>query len=200
METAVALFIDPSCPFAWITSRWLREVLTVREVRLDLGLVSLSVINEGRELEPWYREFNDRAWGPSRVAAAIMTDHGASALDAFYDAFGRRWHAQERRDLDPVLTEAVHEAGLPGTLAGEASAAERDAELRTWTARALEPVHEDVGTPVIHLAGRAFFGPVLTSVPRGEDAGRLFDAVCALIGEPRFCELKRGRTEDLVLA
>ena len=196
----VTAYVDPSCPFAWITSRWLLEVARLRPIHLGFEVMSLSVINEHRSLEPWYREFNDRAWGPARVCAAAAQHHGSQVLTSLYPALGRRIHDQGNKDFDAVLTEALTEAGLPDHLAGYAGRPEADAWLRESTDRAQRLVGEDLGTPTIVVDDVAFFGPVLTSVPRGEDALRIFDGAALLAGCRAFTELKRARIDELSFA
>ncbi|MFV0457622.1 MAG: disulfide bond formation protein DsbA [Actinomycetales bacterium] len=187
----VTLFVDPSCPFAWITSRWLLEVMAKGAATVRMELVSLSVINEGRELDDWYREFNDQAWGPARVAAALQSRTGS--FDSFYDAYGRMRHVEGRRDTRAMVTDALRVAGLDAGLDAAADDPSWDAVLRARTRLALEPVGEDVGTPIIHVEGEAFFGPVLTGIPRGQDAVDIFDAVVRLSRHRQFVEYKRGR-------
>lgn len=194
---AAALYVDPTCPFAWITHRWTTEAAAVRPVATELRLMSLSVINEGRELEPWYREYNDRAWRPARVAAAILAGHGAVTWREFYERFGRRRHVEGLRNDDANLLRTVRELGLPERVVSAADDPAWDDDLRSRTAAATGPLATDGGTPVLHVRGTAFFGPVLTTVPRGEEAGRLWDAVLTLAGHAGFAEVKRGRSEEL---
>jgi hypothetical protein len=213
--TSVTLFVDPVCPFAWITSQWLAEVETCRPVRAQLRLMSLSVVNEHRDLEPWYREFNDRAWGSARVGSVVERDHGPAAFRAFYEAFGRLRHQGGDRDHTRVVATALAEAGLPadllrftGPAAGAVAAndvltaeiAEVDARLRRTHDEVRSLVGEDLGTPVVVLDGAVFFGPVSTGIARGEEAARLFDAVRLLAACRGFTELKRGRTGELSFA
>ncbi len=193
-RTAVTLHVDPSCPFAWITSRWLAEVEAAGRAAVTYALVSLSVINDGRDIEDWYRDFNDRAWGPSRVAAAVEERHGAEGLRAFYEAFGTLHHVEGRRH---EIAEALRQAGLEPGLAAAAEDSDWDERLRKLTELALAPVHEDVGTPVIHVGDAGFFGPVLSAIPRGDAAVELFDATITLARHPEFLEFKRGRPEEL---
>ena len=166
--------------------------------------MSLSVLNEGRELEPWYREFNDRAWGPARVAAAVQQDHGAAAFRRFYEAFGGHHHVGGDRDQPRVLAAALAEAGLAAGLLRAGGADERSAAmddvLRATHDEVRALVGEELGTPVLAVDGAAFFGPVATGIVRGEEAAELFDAVRVLGRCPDFTELKRGRTRALSFA
>lgn len=155
--------------------------------------MSLSVLNEHRDLEPWYREFNDRAWGPARVCTAAAARHGNAILRPLYAAIGGRIHVQRNRDLDAVIAEALDEMELSPSLAEVAATDEFDPALRASHQAAQDAVGEEAGTPVVVLAGAAFFGPVLTAAPRGEQAVRLFDAVRTLAGMGEFAELKRRR-------
>ncbi|MDI3402226.1 mycothiol-dependent nitroreductase Rv2466c family protein [Streptomyces cavernicola] len=189
----VVCYFDAVCPFAWITSRWLIEVERLRPIDLSFRPMSLSVLNENQELEPWYREFNDRAWAPARLCAAAQARHGHAILRPLYEALGSRIHVQGEKGLDTVIAASLAELRLPATLAEDAAGGEFDAALRAGHQASQDAVGEEVGTPVVVVDGAAFFGPVLTSVPRGERALRLFDAVRALAGAGEFAELKRGR-------
>ncbi|MER6335128.1 disulfide bond formation protein DsbA [Streptomyces sp. NPDC001034] len=190
---SVVCYFDPSCPFVWATSRWLLEVERLQPIDLRFRIMSLSVLNEHRELEPWYREFNDRAWGPARVCAAAEALHGNVVLRDLYTALGRRVHVEGNKDYDVVIPESLDESGLPASLAKAAHTDEFDAALRASHQAGQEAVGEEAGTPVVTVDGAGFFGPVLTSVPRGEEAVRLFQATRILAGTGAFAELKRGR-------
>lgn len=189
--------MDPCCPFAWITSRWLVEVERRRDLDVRFGLVSLSVVNEDRDLDDWYRAFNDGAWGPARVFAMVDAEYGPATARAFYDAFGRRFHVDGDDDLASVLPAALDDAGLPATSASAADDPRWDTALRASTRAALDPVGLDVGTPILHLDGTAAFGPVLTTCPRGTAATELFDAVRTMLAHPGFSELQRARSDTL---
>ncbi|GAA1993726.1 Rv2466c family mycothiol-dependent reductase [Isoptericola halotolerans] len=196
----VDVYIDPTCPFAWVTSRWALEVAQHRDVDLTIRLMSLYLLNKDKDIPADYRERIEASRGSGRVAAAVQADHGAGALSAFYTAFGTRWHDQANKDLDAVIRESLAEAGLPAELADVATSDAYDEALAASHHAGMDPVGDEVGTPTIHVDGVAFFGPVITRVPRGQDAVRLFDAAVTLAADPHFFELKRTRTERPVHA
>ncbi|MDP3969219.1 MAG: DsbA family protein [Nocardioides sp.] len=196
--TRADFWFDPLCPFAWITSRWVLEVEEVRDVEVTWHVMSLAYLNADKDVSDDYRAMLDDACGPVRVCIAAEEAHGKDVLLPLYTALGTRRH-NEQRDLDrATVEEALEEVGLPVALAEMMDSTEHDEDLKASHHRGIDQVGEEVGTPVIALEGAAFFGPVLTRIPRGEEAGKVWDGAVALAGYPYFFELKRSRDADLV--
>lgn len=193
----VQFWFDPLCPWAWITSRWMHEVEKVRPVQTDWRIMSLAYLNlqqhEAKGLSEEYTERMKRAWGPVRVCAAAAQEHGDGVLGGLYTAIGTRLHVQGRRDDPGVLPEALAEVGLPRSLSDAASSPELDDVIKKSHHEAFDQVGIDVGTPVIRVRGNAFFGPVMTPAPKGDVAGRLWDAFVVLSEIDGVYEIKRTR-------
>lgn len=195
LET-VDLWFDPLCPWAWMTSRWLLEVEQVRPVRAAFHVMSLSVLNEGREVDDFYRDLLAKGWGPVRICIAAEQRHGSQVLRDLYTALGTKHHVEGREFGPDLYREALAEAGLPESLAEAADDPVWDEPLRASHAEGISKVGEDVGTPVIAIGDVAFFGPVMSPAPRGEQAGVVFDGARALASYDGFFELKRTRTRE----
>jgi 2-hydroxychromene-2-carboxylate isomerase len=196
VKVSVEMWFDPICPWAWLTSRWLMEVEQVRDVEVTWSVMSLAVLNEGRELTPEYVARMERSWGPVRVIVGAARDHGPKVIKPLFDAMGTRIHLGGQEDYLQVIGAALEEVGLPADLLRYATSSEADGEVRASHDRAIALVGQEVGTPVIAMDGSGFFGPVVTPAPRGEAAGRLWDGWVLMTSTPGFFELKRTRTSS----
>ncbi len=195
--TQLDFWFDPLCPWAWITSRWVLEVEKVRPVEARWHVMSLAVLNENKEgMDERYKELMQKAWGPVRVCIAAEQKFGPEVLLPLYTAIGTRFH-NDKQDRDRAAIEAaLAEAGLPVELANAAESTEYDEALRASHKDGMDRVGYEVGTPVISVDGTSFFGPVVSPIPRGEDAARLWDGVLLVAKTDGFFELKRSRTRD----
>jgi hypothetical protein len=178
MSQQVDLWVDPACPWAWITSRWLLEAATVRDIDVRFHVMSLAVLNEGRELSPDYVDFLKTAYAPVRVLIAAEQRHGNSVIEPLYSAMGTRRHPNDEKNWSDVIVKSLADVGLEADLADAATVDTYDEALRAS-----------------HVGDVAFFGPVVTPAPTGEAAGKLFDGVLNVASTPGFYELKRSRTD-----
>jgi 2-hydroxychromene-2-carboxylate isomerase len=189
-------WFDPICPWAWIASRWMLEVEQVRDVHVRWHVMSLAYLNEDRDLPPDYRTVMDEAWGPARVVTAAVQAHGDQVALPLYTALGTRFHHEKLPKDRETIEAALAEVGLPLELADAMATDEHDGAMKASHHAGMDQVGMEVGTPVISVEGVAFFGPVVSPVPRGDAAGRLWDGVWLVAGTDGFYELKRTRTRD----
>lgn len=195
--THADFWFDPLCPFAWISSRWMLEVEQVRDVQVDWHVMSLAYLNQDKDIPDEYREMLKDAWGPVRVVTAAGRRHGAEVLLPLYTAMGTRIHNDGRGASRDVAVEALAETGLDADLIEAWDDTSYDEAIKESHHRGMDQVGDEVGTPTIAIEGSAFFGPVLSAIPRGEQAGRMWDGAVLLAEYPYFHELKRSRDHEL---
>lgn len=189
-------FLDPVCPFCWITSRWLKEVEQVRDVEVTWKPMSLVFLNEDRDIPEDYREMLSTAMGPIRIVQAAA-ERDIASIDEVYTALGTAIHTEGRGFTNEVLADVIAANGWPADLIDVVEDDSFDAAIRKSHNEMIDLVGDDVGTPTINIDGNAFFGPVLSSIPRGDEAGNLWDGAQALASYPDFFELKRSRSGEL---
>ena len=190
----VSIWFDPSCLFTWRTGRWLRAAAAARGEPVRWRLMSLAVLNADNDVTPRFREQMRRTQLASRVLAAAEAQHGSEGLDAVYTALGTRVHEQGQ-DMDRAAMEAaLGEAGLPGALLAAYEDESQDAAVRASHDEAQARAGQESGSPVVAVDdGPGFFGPIVSEVPTGQAADRLYDALRLLSAVPEFSELKRAR-------
>ncbi len=195
--TQVDFWFDPLCPWAWITSRWILEVEKVRPVAARWHVMSLAVLNEKKDdISDRYKELMKQAWGPVRVCVAAEQKFGSEVVLPLYTAIGTRFHNEKQDRSRATIEAALADVGLPADLADAMDSTEYDDAVRASHADGIDRVGYEVGTPVISVNGTSIFGPVVTPIPRGEAAAKLWDGVLLVTGTDGFFELKRSRTRD----
>ncbi len=197
MTTNAEFWFDPACPFAWITSRWILEVEQQRDITVDWRIMSLAYLNKDKDVSDDYRDFLSTAWEPVRVCMAVEHKHGREALLPLYTALGTRRHNEGEEFTREMIESALAEADLPIEHADAMHDSSYDEAIAASHNAGMDQVGDEVGTPTIAIEGAAFFGPVLSTIPRGEEAGQLWDGCVAVAKVPYFYELKRSRTGDL---
>jgi hypothetical protein len=196
-KTNADFWFDPACPFAWITSRWILEVEQVRDIEVTWRIMSLAYLNQDKDIPDQYRAFLTTAWQPVRVLMAAEQKYGREVLLPLYTAMGTRIHIEKQEKDRAMIEGALADAGLDLGLADAMDDSSYDDAIAKSHRLGMDQVGNEVGTPTIAFEGAAFFGPVLTKAPKGEDAGRLWDGCVIVASFPHFAELKRSRSNDL---
>ena len=194
MAERVDFWFDPICPFAYATSLWIREVEKVRDIEVHWNVMSLGVLNEEKNPAPAEDEEVLARWICARISTAVA-ETAPEKVGDFYAAIGHEIHINENRDFEDASRRALAQIGLDESVVEQAKTDTFDEAMRKSHEAGITQVGQDVGTPIVAFAGTAFFGPVITRVPTGEEAGKLFDASVALAEYPYFFELKRSRSE-----
>jgi hypothetical protein len=193
-KTVVEFWFDPSCPWAWMTSRWVDEVAKYRDLEITWKIMSLAVLNENNDVSESYSAFFPRALRYTRLVTAVKELHGQAFVKPLYDALGTRIHPGGSKSPDEVIPAALEEVALPADLIQYSLTDEYDEQMRASHFDGINRVGQDVGTPVIAVNGVAFFGPVISPAPKGEQAVALWDGTIAVASYPGFFEIKRTRT------
>ncbi len=194
MKTKAEFWFDPVCPWAWMTSRWILEVEKVRDIEVSWNLFSLAHLNRDKELSDEYKKGLIRSWQCTRVIAAAQKANGVEITLPLYTAISSRIHLQKQEVNQALFEAALEEVGLDKSLAVAMNDESFNAAIIESHERGIKLVGNDVGTPIISVEGAAFFGPVISPAPKGEEAGKLWDGVVGVASYPGFFEIKRSRT------
>jgi len=193
-RTEAEFWFDPVCPWAWMTSRWILEVEKVRDISVRWNLFSLAYLNRDKELPEDYKARLIRSWHATRVIAAAQKAKGSDITLPLYTAISSRIHLKKMDVGVALFEEALAEVGLDTALAQAMNDESFNSAIIESHERGIALVGNDVGTPIISVSGAAFFGPVISPAPKGEEAGKLWDGVVGVAGYPGFFEIKRSRT------
>ncbi|RAU99020.1 hypothetical protein DQP58_04055 [Mycobacterium colombiense] len=193
-QPAVTLWLDPVCPYSWNTARWLRAAAEKTGLAIDWRLMSLAVLNEGRELSPAHQARMHDSQQFGRLMAAIARDHGVPGWAAAYFAFGERYFEHSQPLTDSLVEEVLSAAGVRDIIPAATSDAAFDDVVRRAHQDGQDALGETGGSPILRIGEHTFFGPVLTALPDADGTLALFDAVAALAAIPQFTQLQRPRT------
>lgn len=194
MSVAVEFWFDPTCPYTWRTSRWARELERAGAVTIEWKVMSLAILDEGRDVPEHQGEAAVRASRFLRALVAAGDRGGSEAVGRLYDALGTHLHEEDEGLADDVLIRSVEEVGLDGGVADAAEDEARDDAVRASHDEAQHRVGTETGSPVTaYDGGPAFFGPVVVPTPTGDEASTLLTAMTSLSKVSAFSELKRSR-------
>ena len=193
MKKEAEFWFDPLCPWAWMTSRWILEVEKVRDIEVRWNLFNLAYLNRNKEVSEEYKAKLINSWLCTRVIAAAQKLNGDSITLPLYTAISSRIHLNKMEINEQLFKDALIEVGLPESLSAAMNDESLDAIIIESHERGIKLVGNDVGTPIIAIEGTAFFGPVISPAPKGEEAGKLWDGVVGVASYPGFFEIKRSR-------
>ena len=190
----VTVWLDPVCPFSWNTARWLDAVAEKTGLAIDWQLMSLAVLNEGRELPPAQQARMRDSLQVGRLMAAIAREQGTAGWTAAYFAFGERYFDRSEPLNDSLVAHVLTTAGVLDATAAAISDTSLDELVRHQHRAGQDALGETGGSPILRIDGHTFFGPVLTALPDAEATTALFQAVGTLAATPQFTQLQRPRT------
>jgi len=190
----VTVWLDPVCPFSWNTARWLDAVAEKTGLAIDWQLMSLAVLNEGRELPPAQQARMRDSLQVGRLMAAIAREQGTTGWTAAYFAFGERYFDRSEPINDSLIAHVLNTAGVLDATAAAISDTSLDELVRHQHRAGQDALGETGGSPILRIDGHTFFGPVLTALPDAEATTALFQAVGTLAATPQFTQLQRPRT------
>ena len=174
--------------------RSILEVEKVRDISVKWNLFSLAHLNRDKQLPEDYKSRLIRSWQATRVIAAGQKVKGLDITLPLYTAISSRIHLKKMEVGVELFEEALAEVGLDTALAESMNDESLNPAIIESHERGIALVGNDVGTPIISVGGAAFFGPVISPAPKGEEAGKLWDGVVGVASYPGFFEIKRSRT------
>jgi 2-hydroxychromene-2-carboxylate isomerase len=189
--TTIDLYLDPVCPFSWVTSRWLLDAAEKTQRPVILRQMSLTVLNEGQDTDEAHQRMFDRSRRLGRLFAAVTGRYGPEAFARLYEPIGTRLHDRKDDVTPAIATEVLRDLGFEESLSNSLDEPEHDEAVKRAHTASQDALGDEAGSPIIVIDGRAFFGPVLTGIPEPDDRVVLLDALVHAAGVPEFAVLQR---------